>query len=374
VTRPDGSAVTGAEVKINYNGSSLVWEDAVFADKEGRYEAKNIPASGFRYSWMDPNSEKDGKGKITVAAKDTNSLEPLVAQPQEAEVKPGDSLEKDIRLEKGMLFAGKIIDLTTSRPVPNFQSWIFVNANSTSKHLSTDEKGEFRLVVPPSSRVRVTSDSSRSVNFIVDEKWRQNNHYNLFEGTVSKDMPDQVLKVKLWPARALTGKVVDPKGQPVKGASVLMHSDVPAAKTDAAGLYTIKTIPTDRDIDLFAISGDKSLAGKIHLFMGSTSATIGLVPTASYDGFVKTPKGAPATNLKFYLDLKINDSTIFEARAEPVTNDKGRFAAHYLYPSGTYHAWWSADNNNNRDYDWGNVDVDVSKVAPGGLIEFEAKQ
>jgi len=111
-----------------------------------------------------------------------------------------------------------------------------------------------------------------------------------------------------------------------------------------------------------------------HFKPGATSATITVEPTREFSGEVTNTGGLPAENLKFYMDLRLNGDNIYRVRREPTTDADGKFTAKNLCPQASMYAWWHSDNEDNRDYDYGNADIDLSKLSPGELIRFEAKQ
>lgn len=181
-------------------------------------------------------------------------------------------------------------------------------------------------------------------------------------------------KVKLIPVAPLSGRAIDESGNAVAHAVVHIHSDVPFAKADGEGKFELKAAFADRDFELYAESPNGKLAGLAHFEAGATSALITLTPTRTFAGEVTNMGGLPAGNLKFYMDLKLNGDTLYRVRRKPTTDEEGKFTVENLCPRALMYAWWHSDNEDNRDYDYGNAEIDLVKLAPEELIRFEAKQ
>lgn len=191
VTHGDGTPPAGAIVKFSYQGNSLVWSDAVYADDQGAYAFEDVPATGFRYSWMRSEQEEGGPTSGKIKARDRNPDSEYVAYIESFPVNARDNLTKDL-----------------------------------------------------------------------------------------------VFKVKLWPVQPLKGRAVNAKGEPVQNASAYVHTYVEPSKTGVDGAFTVKTAPTDRDFQLFAMSAEKDQAGLPPLKASATEVAIPLEPTKTYDNIV----------------------------------------------------------------------------------------
>ena len=379
VRYPDGTPAAGAAVSYVYHGNGLVWDEVTVTDAEGRYIFENVPASGFYYSWMDPETEAGAKGSGGLTASDLRLNSPLLSKKQTFIIRPGEKLQKDLTFQASVKLAGKIIDLTSDKPVPGMELRMLIETGQRyldSKPVVADENGHFETTVAPGSNVRFSWEESRTEGrYLIDEQWkRQGNYQPSFRKTVTEDETDLLLKVKLVPVGPLSGRVVDKDGNGVARAAVHVHADIPYAKADDAGAFELKAAFTERDFDLYAESPDGSLAGLAHLKAGATTATITLAPTRTFTGEVTNTGGLPAENLKFYMDLRLNGDNIYRVRREPTTDQDGKFTAKNLCPQALMYAWWSSDNKDNRDYDYGNAEIDLAKLAPDEPIRFEAKQ
>ncbi|HCO96950.1 MAG TPA: hypothetical protein DIU00_23930, partial [Phycisphaerales bacterium] len=379
VSYPDGTPAAGAAVSYVYHGNRLVWDEVTIADANGHYAFENVPASGFYYSWMNPDDEAGAPGRGGLVASDLRLDSPFLSKKETFTIKAGDKLEKKLTFEEGIKLAGTVIDLTTDKPAARMQMRMLIETGQRyldTKPVATDENGHFETSVAPGSSVRFSWEESRAEgDYLIDEQWqRQGNYQPSFRKTVTENEEDLVFKIKLVPIKSLSGRVVDQSGEGVAYATVWFHADVPSAKADEAGAFELKAVFAERDFNLFAESSDGLLAGLANFKAGAETAKIALSATRTYAGEVTNTDGLPAGNLKFYLDLRLNDDNIYRVRREPTTDDEGKFTVKNLCPQALYYAWWSSDHEDNRDYDYGNADIDLAKLGPDEPIRFEAKQ
>ena len=379
VSYPDGSPAVGAAVSYVYHGNRLIWDEVTVADANGRYVFNNVPASGFYYSWMNPEDEAGAKGSGGLVAIDLRLDSPFLNKKETFAISPGDKLEKNLTFEEGIKLAGTVIDLTTNKPAPKIQMRMLIETGQRyldTKSVVTDENGHFETGVAPGSSARFSWEESRNEgDYLIDNQWRQQgNNQPSFRKTITKSEEDLVFKIKLVPIKSLSGRVVDESGKGVANAVVYFHSEVPSTKADEAGAFELKAVFAEQDFDLYAESPDGSLGELAHFKAGAASAKISLSATRTYAGEVTNTDGLPAGNLKFYLDLKLNDDTNYNVRREPKTDEDGKFTVKNLCPKALYYAWWSSDNEDNRDYDYGNADIDLAKLGPDKPIRFEAKK
>ena len=379
VKYPDGTPAAGAAVSYVYHGNRLVWDEVTITDAEGRYLFENVPASGFYYSWMNPQDEAGAKGSGGLVASDLRPNSTFLTKKETFVIAPGEKLEKNLTFQGSVKLAGKVVDLATEKPVAGMELRMLISTGQRyldTKPVVADENGQFETTVAPGSEVRFSWEESRTEGrYLIDEDWKQQGNYQpSFRKTVTKNEEDLLFKVKLIPVGALSGRVVDRDGNGVAHAAVHIHADIPSAKSDDKGAFELKAAFTERDFDLYAESPDGSLAGLAHLKAGAKTATITLAPTRNFSGEVTNTGGLPAENLKFYMDLRLNGDNIYRVRREPKTDADGKFTAKNLCPQASMYAWWSSDNEDNRDYDYGNAEIDLAKLSPGEPIRFQAKQ
>jgi len=378
VTDVEGKPAAKVAVVYTYRGNQLAWSNAMLTDDQGHYAFDNVPSAGFRYSWMKPEQEEGPEGTGQIKVIDLPEDSPYVSKSESFPIKPGEDVKRDMALTKGVVFAGKVIDLTTNGPAKFMKLRSFIETGgqySDSKEIKTDENGAFRVIFAAGSQVNMQWESSNEDgDYILDEEWRNQDNWQAFQGTVTEDVLDKEIKVKLWAIQPLQGTVVGADSKPVADAKVYIHADVDPVKTDAAGKFTLKTAPTDRDFQLLACTASNDQAGLVSLKAGSKEATITLDPTQSYKGQVLNPEGLPAADLSFFWQPKINNRGLFRIQETIKTDKNGEFTAKNVCPKAAYEVFWSSDNDQNRDYDYGNTTVDVAKLEPGKPIQFEAKQ
>ncbi|MCP4642737.1 MAG: hypothetical protein GY851_19985 [bacterium] len=379
VTLEDGSPAPGAAVWIDYDGNSLSWEDVTVADEDGRYVFENAPGDEFALTRQNPSVAKGHVGATTVTAEDLRPDGTLMGKSRLVKTKGGEEKKVNLKLVPGATISGRVVHVTTDEPVPNIQIDVYKTIPGRqyldTQRIATDESGRFSVTVAPGSDIQLQYQRAEDGSYIIDKDWKQRNHNAAaWKGVVSESIKDLDLEIMTWPVQPLIGQVVDAAGKGVASATVWMHSEIAGITTDEDGTFTLDVAPTDRDFDLFAVSESEAEAGLLHVKAGATEAVIALEPTRTYDGEVTNFAGLPANNLAFHMDLHLNDSNIYRVRREPVTDDEGRFTAENLCPKAAFYAWWSADNDQNRDYSYGNADIDLTELEPGAPIRFQARQ
>jgi len=271
------------------------------------------------------------------------------------------------------VLSGKVINSDTGEPVPYFHLLHMKSNGGLIEHLETDEKGRFHTTATRGNQRYFQFDRSRRGTYIID--FDRQDTFVPFRGIIRTDIKDFSFKVKLWPVKVLTGKVLGKTGGTVNNASVYIHSDVPAVKTDSSGMFEINVAPTDRDFDLFAISEDMNQAGLVHLKKGSTTATINLQPTASYKGRVIDNKGMPVGPFKFLINLPLNGCDNYCWYQEIQTDTDGTFTVDYLYPKTSYQVRWYPDEQiNNTIGEYGSKIIDLTKQKSNENIEIVVEQ
>lgn len=246
------------------------------------------------------------------------------------------------------VLAGTVVDADTGRGIPYFYLRQMRSNSTLVEYLETDEQGRFSTTAPKGSDRYFVLERSRRGTYIIDREAQQQLDLQPFRGVVDQDKTDLVIEVKVWPVTTLTGRVVDGSGRPVANASLCIHCDVPAVKTDAEGAFRIEVAPTARDFDVFAISEDMGLAGQVHLEAGSTTTTIVVEPTASYRGRVIDVEGRPVGPFRFLVGLRPNASSNDCLQREIQAAADGTFVIESLSPGAKYYLWWFPDENVNQ--------------------------
>jgi hypothetical protein len=273
------------------------------------------------------------------------------------------------------VLSGKVIDSDTGEPVSYFHLLHMKSNGALVEHLETDEQGFFQTTALRGSQRYFQFSRSGRGTYIIDWDRQRPIGSRPFRGVIKGDMTDLTFQVKLWPVKALTGKVLDASGKAAIDASVYLHCDVPAVKTDSAGFFRLQVAPTDRDFDLFAISGDMNQAALVHLEAGTTTSTIHLEPTVSYKGRVVDTRDQAIGPFKFILGMRLNGSMSDCLQEQIQTNGDGAFTLDYLYPKARYRAWWFPDEQINRTIgEHGEKILDLSSHKPGEPIQIVVEQ
>jgi len=287
---------------------------------------------------------------------------------------PANREQSENSVSQTCVLSGKVINSDTGEPIPYFHL-LHMSNGSLIEHLETDEQGRFHTTAPRGSQRYFRLGRSRRGTYIIDWDRQRQIGSRPFRGLIKDDLTDLVFQVKLWPVKALTGKVVDISGLPVSNASVYVHCDVPVIKTDTAGVFRLQAAPKDRDFDLFVISEDMNQAALVHLKAGTTSSTIHLEPTASYTGRVIDIKGQAVGPFELILGMRLNGSQSDCLQEQIQTHTDGMFTLDGLYPKACYRAWWHPDDQINRTIgEHGEKIIDLRKHKPAEPIEIVVEQ
>ncbi len=373
VTFEDSTPAPGMAVRFRYlTSDSIPCDETIFTDNEGRYAFANLAVAG-SFSAADPEAKDDASGIGRIAVRDLRRGSPFVAEPVTFPIRAGEHVVRDITLDCGVLFGGTATDLASDTPAKHVTlSMLFPIPGVgwlESYALDTDENGEFKTWLPPGTVLWVDWDPPEKADYFIDPDWQRENE-NIFRGTVTEDMADLAFYVKLVPVHPLRGQVVDDKGVPVEKAEVYI-AGVPVAKTDGSGQFLLPMAPANRDFSILALTEDKAMAEYMSLEAGANDVTIRVKPTRDYEGQVTTPDGLPAAGLSFHHDPPLASHN---ARQTITTDDDGGFAVVNLCPKMAYTVFWVADDEENRDYARGHLQVDLTKIPPGEPIRFEATQ
>lgn len=273
------------------------------------------------------------------------------------------------------MLSGKVVNFETGEPVPYFHLLYMEKSGGLIEQMETDGQGNFHTTAPKGSERYFRFDRSRRGTYIIDWDRQRQVGFGPFRGVIRDDMTDLVFKVRLWPVRVLTGKVLGQSAEALNNASVYIHCHVPAIKTDSAGIFKVAVAPTDRDFDLFAISEDMNHAGLIHLKAGETAATIHLEPTASYKGRVIDTAGRAVGPFKLLLGLRPSGSGSDCLQQQIHADTDGIFTIDYLCPKADYFAWWFPDEQINHTIgEHGGKVIDLAKYESEEPIEIIVEQ
>lgn len=364
VSDPEGRPVPGAAIFFTYESKADSVFGAVVADRAGRYEIKDAPCAGYHYSWSKVKSG-DEPGTLTLTADDLRPRSPLVADPVAFTLAPGQQAEKKLRLKRGVVLAGTVVDIITGEPIPLLPLSPLVGDHYLPDRL-TDEQGAFQVKFHPGSQVHLSWDRSSGGKTLIERQWLMMDHYYAFNGVMNEDRTGLKLKLKRWQVSPLHGRAVDPHGRGLAGAMVYFHGGLEPVPTGPDGAFTLETGPDDRDFDLYAVSRDGVLAGLEHCKAGTKEVTLKLAPALRFRGQVRDTLGEPAGDLKFSIQPELNGAGLYRLFSQVQAGADGTFTTPPLHPRTRLEVRWESSHTTNRDYSDG-----ICWLEPGELKEGE---
>jgi beta-lactamase regulating signal transducer with metallopeptidase domain/protocatechuate 3,4-dioxygenase beta subunit len=241
VRGPDGKPAANVLVRANQgpkedNPAAVVGEiwSETKTDAEGRYKllvqpdtyAFDVRAPGIGSARVPKDGEKGDN-----AAADSN----LLPQPPRPKIliMPNEARRLDIKLESGIEFRAKVVDLITGKPVPKVRLWHWqypgIEGRTNDEGLvtiSSMPNGEFTFMIdPPAAYVqgwsneipdrwkKLIADLGRDGSSKVMIPLDQGLPFDLQPG-----MPE--VTITLEPGVTISGRALDPNGIPVAGATV----------------------------------------------------------------------------------------------------------------------------------------------------------
>ena len=368
VTDPTSHPLAAAPVWFKYRRGDVTYTDFALTDAQGRYTLKDIPGAGFHDPPKADQEPTTNTGAATLQAEDSRPGSRLLCRNRPLRFKAGEKLPQDIKMVEGVEFSGRVVSLTSGRPLAGLPFVLLVVG--VSEPCITDAQGFFKKFVLPGSPVQmIFRPILGSSNMIIDETWLAQSNTRAFGDQIYKDRTGQLFKVKVWDTGPLIGKVLSSNGQPAR-ATILMHSSVTPVTADAQGTFTLQAAPRDRDFDLLAIGHDQAQAGVAHLKAGATAARIQMEPTLARPGQALNGEGQPAARFAFTLQPFLNGVALGNLAVRIDADDQGRFLLEHLCPALAYKLSWIASNESNRDYDSGEMTLDLATLKPGEPVRI----
>jgi beta-lactamase regulating signal transducer with metallopeptidase domain/protocatechuate 3,4-dioxygenase beta subunit len=241
VRRPDGKPAANVLIRAN-QGPKMenpacaiydIWTET-HTDAEGQYKLLVQPdwyVLEIRASSVGAARVPKATDKALPEQPDDRSL-PKPHRPK-IMIRPNEVKKLDIQLEPGIEFRAKIVDSLTGRPVPGVRLWHWQNPGIEGRSneaglvtISAMMEGEFQFMIEAKGYVRGRSDD-------IPERWKKIREesrrlrpstaamQNLDDGMpfdLSPEMPR--VTISLEPGVTITGRVLDPDGKPVVGATV----------------------------------------------------------------------------------------------------------------------------------------------------------
>jgi protocatechuate 3,4-dioxygenase beta subunit len=208
VTAPDGKPVSNALIRAD----------------NGPHKGDGVQISTL---WTETRSGADGKYRlyVTPGKYDVQVRVPRVGawrSGSRVDVADGQTQTIDIALEKGIIFTAKAVDSQTGEPVPGVKlsNWEHKDVSGVSDEdgqISIDgmQPGKFEFNVKAAGYARWWSDQATEQHERVPDGKR-----NFDDLTFNLSPELGTVTVTLEKAVTITGKVVDPDGKPVAGATV----------------------------------------------------------------------------------------------------------------------------------------------------------
>jgi Carboxypeptidase regulatory-like domain len=375
----DGTPAAGMAVYFTYTDDLRPNSQVALTDKSGRFAFENVAGAGFPYAWMFGNTLRAAAGNPHLQPVDLRPDSPFKALGDYFQLRPGEDLQKELVLTRGIRLGGVVRDLDTGEPAPYVRfslRWrLPASVPQGGQGVETDEDGRWSVMAPPNVMIQCDWREVGDGGCCIDQDWLQQGNCRPYSGLVGGDKTDFEFKVKLRRLVEWGGRVVDAEGRGVEGAKVYLASSLARTETDASGAFTLREMSADLAYDVLAVSKAGDLAGVVHSKAGATPAEIRLAPVRSCDGLVKNTEGLPAAGLKFALLPDLNGSRLgSNVGAQLETDEAGRFHVDGLFPGVVYRAMWSWRHDWNAGYDCGNVPIDVATLDAGALITFEAAE
>lgn len=183
----------------------------------------------------------------------------------------------------------------------------------------------------------------------------------------STQPPQQDAKLpKVW----VCGVAQDTHGHPVPAAKVWAENNCTPRTTDWSGGFDIAGRSSDTTTGVCVMTPDQSLGAIAVLKPGKSPAVLTLQPLVTVEGRATTPSGVPANNLEFYMDALVGHQPHHHIRQALRTDAQGRFTATNLIPGASYRLFWNTDNAANRDYSYGQLQVNLADLKPGETLNI----
>lgn len=154
--------------------------------------------------------------------------------------------------EQSVTYKGVVVDRITEKPIPNATVIIDRNLSNPPKGMedfkrstktTTDENGGYSFTLAPDEVAQ------SSLYIVVDchhrdyvAKGRSGYAHSMIQKNLKLGEPPFYAKIRLWPGKAVTGRVSTPDGKPVEGVEILTYTKHEKAKRfDFGGFYKTKS-------------------------------------------------------------------------------------------------------------------------------------
>jgi RNA polymerase sigma factor (sigma-70 family) len=374
-------------------------------DADGRYEIRGAKKAKTSYPLEVKSDPAAGYLAASAQADDTPGYEPVTL---------------DVRVRKGVVITGRVVEKGTGRPVPGVVSTAVLAGNpfvkdfpefapATLEMAHTDADGTFRVVTVPGPVILLASPDIRwapgggragqrykpAVPDPVYPKYFSKDRgataqYSALGGTTAPLYGNfcKVLDSKpgtatveadviFEPASVLKVKVQDADGKPLAGAwATQVHSNPQAwngaeeCKTDE---YVVYGVEPDRPRRMVFFEPKRKLVGTTTLKGDEKAPAVRLGPTGAVKGRLTNPDGKPAAGVVVHIDnQELTSASIHEwmnKTKQTVTDANGAFVLDGVVPGAEFHLSWHCDQKGEQPQKVQVTDKPV-QVAPGKTTDL----
>jgi protocatechuate 3,4-dioxygenase beta subunit len=364
-----GSPVSGAEVRLWHAGTGLL--RTARTNSTGRTRLKGLP----RATWVEAQIHVTCRGFTMVRSPSGSGFERLSADRIRIRMQRTARLAGRVRLHGGLPVTGALVCLdlaaTPFRMIAPVAISTHVRGVPVAEGLwaLTDDRGQFVLPeFPPVERATI---AIRAPGRIPEAR-----HLVLSPG---EDRSDFVIRLRS--GGGLAGRVVDPKGDPVAGAKVLVarrNRLVAAVRSDASGDFVLDGLAPGRyGVKAGGGSWIESLVKELRLVRGGRVSGLALAlrtPAPPLVGRVVDEQGRPRPGVEVVArgvrrTGLFHDETFWPARTE--TDATGRFRLDRLRPDWAYTVEVDVPGGRNPvtcgplQPPWGTITI--TAATPGGI-------
>ncbi|HEX4056370.1 MAG TPA: carboxypeptidase regulatory-like domain-containing protein [Tepidisphaeraceae bacterium] len=271
----------------------------------------------------------------------------------------------DFNLIPGSILSGRVLAADDSMPVPGVELGIYNAAHPRNtgavQSVTTDANGAFSVHVPPGQQtIYIMSDTPADGFGRPTDDEKNVTIAENGQATIEFRLPRAFMS-------PIKGKVVDPAGNPVAGASVFAYSDQPpmaynrnAITTNADGTFQTQPVQRSAKVELRAKFQDMATPKSIivnRAAIGEVVVQLQKNALASLTGRVVDAKGQPLKNAQIELLYAVGRYRFGDNAG--ATDDQGAYKVDSLWGDMTYSVQATCDGYGESESN------DTLHVSPG---------